>query len=210
VFALGAKSERLFDAFSKRWLRAGGISMIAGPDLVASTVEPHEFLDYMAGRLTRRFVLGPEDLDRRLRTVDRGPDPDGRYRVNEFFCYADTWQATMVKLAAGADAVLMDLRSFSPSNQGCVFELQQLLDCVPLDRVVFLADDTTDRPFLERVLRDAWRGVRADSPNRVLDAPYARLLEVQAERAADVSGLLKLLLSVRTPAREAVGAARTA
>ena len=105
---------------SKRWLRAGSISMIAGPDLVTSTVEPHEFLDFVGGDLSRQFVRGGDDLERRLREMAHGPDPDGRYRVNEFFCYADTWKETMRKLSAGADAVLMDLRSFSPSNQGCV------------------------------------------------------------------------------------------
>jgi hypothetical protein len=204
VFALGGKSERLFDALSKRWLRAGSISMIAGPDLVASTVEPHEFLEYMAGRLSRRFVRGGDDLERRLRAMERGPDPDGRYRVNEFFCYADSWKDTMTRLAAGADAVLMDLRSFSPANQGCIFELQQLLDSVSLERVVFLLDDTTDRAFLEQVLRDSWGRVRQDSPNHRLKAPEARLLRVATQRAADVRGLVKLLLAGPAIRREAI------
>jgi hypothetical protein len=195
VFALGGRSERLFDAFSKRWLRAGSIFMIAGPDLAASTVEPHEFLDYMAGRLSRRFVSSGEDLERRLRAVEQGPDPDGRYRVNEFFCYADTWQQTMTRLAARADAVLMDLRSFSPSNQGCMFELQQLLDSVSLDRVVFLIDDTTDRAFLENVLHESWVRVDPASPNRGLAAPRARLLRVSDEQPAGITGALKLLLA---------------
>jgi hypothetical protein len=149
----------------------------------------------MAGRLSRRFVSSGEDLEARLRAVERGPDPDGRYRVNEFFCYADTWQQTMTKLAARADAVLMDLRSFSPSNQGCMFELQQLLDSVSLDRVVFLIDDTTDRAFLETVLQDSWRRVHPASPNRGLVAPRARLLRVSEEKPAGITGALKLLLA---------------
>jgi hypothetical protein len=125
----------------------------------------------------------------------QGPDPDGRYRVNEFFCYADTWRETMRKLAAGADVVLMDLRGFTRSNQGCLFELQQLLDAVHLERVVFLFDDTTDRTFLERSLGEAWRRVPAGSPNRSSRAPEARLLKVSAGRAPDIRGLLKLLLA---------------
>ena len=203
VFALGNRSERLFDALSKRWLRAGSISMIAGPDLVTSTVEPHEFLDFMGGDLSRRFVRSSADLDRRVRAMDHGPDPDGRFRVNEFFCYADTWKDTMRKLAAGADAVLMDLRSFSPSNQGCIFELQQLFDGVPLERVVFLLDDKTDGAFLEQTLQDAWRRVRSDSPNRGAKAPEARLLRVASEQATDVRGLLKLLFAEPAAARPA-------
>jgi hypothetical protein len=194
VFALGGKSERLFDALSKRWLRAGPISMIAGPDLVTSTVEPHEFLDFIGGRLTRSFVSDDDDLKRRLTAMDLGADPDGRYRVNEFFCYADTWKETMRSLATAADAVLMDVRGFSSSNQGCIFELQQLLDSVPLPRVVFLIDAYTDRAFLERVLQEAWQHRRADSPNRRGTEPPARLLLV-GSRSADVRGLLKLLFA---------------
>src|SRR5690606_32132951 len=52
VFALGARSERLFDALGKRWLRIGNIDMIAGPDLATTAVEPHEFLDFVGGRLS--------------------------------------------------------------------------------------------------------------------------------------------------------------
>ncbi len=194
VFSLGAKSERLFDAISKRWLRSGSISMIAGPDLVTATVEPHEFLEFMGGELSRRFVRGGEDLERRLASADRGPDPDGRYRVNEFFCHADTWQQTVVRLAAGADVVLMDLRGFSPSNQGCLFELRHLVDSVDLARVVFLFDDNTDRTFLMRTLHDAWqahdRRLPLSSP-----APEARLARVGENESGSVNGLLKLLFA---------------
>jgi hypothetical protein len=194
VFSLGAKSERLFDALSKRWLRAGSISMIAGPDLVTATVEPHEFLEFMGGALSRRFVRGGEDLERRLAEAYRGPDPDGRYRVNAFFCHADTWQQTVVRLAAGADVVLMDLRGFSPANQGCLFELRHLVDSVDLRRVVFVFDERTDRAFLAQALDEAWRLHDARS-QRPPPAPEARLARV-AQSGTDVGGLVKLLFAL--------------
>jgi hypothetical protein len=194
VFALGARSERLFDALSKRWLRAGSISMIAGPDLVTATVEPHEFLEFMGGDLSRQFVRGGEDLERRLASASHGPDPDGRYRVNEFFCYADTWQQTVVRLAAGADAVLMDLRGFSPANQGCLFELRHLVESVDLRRVVFLIDESTDRAFLIQALQQAWRA-RAGRSHSALPPPEARLARVGENEGADVRGLLDLLFA---------------
>ena len=208
VFALGGKSERLYDALSKRWLRAGSISMIAGPDLVESTVEPHEFLEFLGGRLSRRFVRSDADVQRRLEARHSGTDPDGRYRVNEFFCYADTWQYAMRSLAAGADAILMDLRSFSPSNQGCLYELEQLLVSVPLDRIVFLIDDSTDHAFLERALQNAWQQVRQDSPNRRIAAPEVRLVHTRAQKSVDINGLLKLLLAQYSlpPAASSAGA----
>lgn len=193
VFALGARSERLFDALGKYWLRLGDICLIAGPDLVTSTVEPHEFLDFVSGRLSRQFVSGDNDLERRIASRDLGPDPDGRYRVNELFCHADTWQRAMRRLAGLADVVLMDLRSFSTGNQGCRYELRQLLDAVALQRVVFLIDASTDRTFLEEELTGLWQALAPDSPNRGAAAPRARLIDIPNANAATLGALLDCL-----------------
>lgn len=190
VFALGTRSERLFDALRKRWLRGGDIAMIAGPDLVTSAVEAHEFLAFLTGNLGRAFVDDDADLERRVTAIDRRPDPDGRYRVAEFFCRADTWQATMRRLVADSDSVLMDLRSFSASNQGCVYELGRLLDTIDLGHVVFVTDKTTDRAFLETTLSRLWSIVAAESPNRQSVEPAARFLEIQGPTAAETQALV--------------------
>ena len=205
VFALGRRSERLFDVLAKRWLRAGSIGMIAGPDLVTTAVEPHEFLGFVGGRLARQFVQDEADLDRRLAQLDTEPDPDGRYRVNEFFCHADTWQPTMRRLARASAVVLMDLRSFSRTNQGCIYELGELLAAVPLDRVVFVVDASTDRPRLQRTLLELWQRIPPDSPNRALAAPRARLFEARKHSAGMARALLALLFGGRdAPAEDAV------
>jgi hypothetical protein len=44
--------------------------------------------------------------------------------VSEFFCYENTWRATLRALVARS-VVLMDSR-FTKANTGCVFELEQL------------------------------------------------------------------------------------
>ena len=90
VFSLGRRSERFFDGFSKLWRRMGDTRMIAGPDLVTTAVEPHEFLDFVGGNLSRRFVKNRDDLQHRIEMLDKRPDPDGRFRVHEFFCHDDT------------------------------------------------------------------------------------------------------------------------
>jgi hypothetical protein len=199
VFALGKRSERLFDKLRKHWQYAGSIAMIAGPDLVTSTVEPHEFLEFMRGHLSRRFVSGAQDLERRIAVADGTPDPDGRYRIEEFFCYNDTWQMTMERLEATSDAVLMDLRSFSPVNQGCIFELGRLLNGMDLGRVVFLVDDTTDLGFLKTTLQRLWQNLSEDSPNQVATEPTAKLFPIVAQSETDLGGLLRLLM-VTVPA----------
>ena len=195
VFALGARSERLFDALGKRWLRIGNIDMIAGPDLATTAVEPHEFLDFVGGRLSRQFVRDEADLARRFAARALGPDPDGRHRVNEFFCHDDTWRPTMLRLAQAADVVLMDLRGFTPQNQGCRYELQQLLDFVALERVVVLIDAGAPRDFIDGTLGTLWQASRADSPNRAASPARVRLLEDRGETTAArlVDALLEAL-----------------
>jgi hypothetical protein len=199
VFALGARSERLFDALGKRWLRIGNIDMIAGPDLVTTAVEPHEFLDFVGGRLSRQFVRDEADLALRFNARALGPDPDGRHRVNEFFCHDDTWRPTMLRLAQAADVVLMDLRGFTPQNQGCRYELQQLLDFVALERVVVLIDAESPRDFIDGTLQTLWQASRADSPNRAARPARVSLLEDRGDTtvARLVDALLEALARPR-------------
>jgi hypothetical protein len=198
VFSLGRRSERLFDSISSVWLRIGSISLISGPDLATTTVEPHEFLDFMGGRLSRQFVQGENDLKQRLLSMDIRPDPDGRHRVNEFFCRADTWQMTMQQLARRSAAVLMDLRSFSKNNQGCIYELRQLMDTIPLDRFILAIDDSTDREFLETKVMDIWQDLVPESPNADLPKPVVRCFAVKKQGPKEMEKLLLMLFGVRT------------
>ena len=178
MFALGRRSEALFDVLRAHWLRIGSMSLIAGPDLITSTFEPHELLRFIGGDTERGFVTGEEDLNRRLAQLDTRPDPDGRFRVDEFFCLANTWQATMRALAARSDAVLMDLRGFTQANQGCLFEIGELLNLVDLQRVVLVVDESTDRHFLSWALRDRWSRLSADSVNRNDPAPEVCIVKL--------------------------------
>ena len=193
VFALGRRSESLFDALRRRWLRAGPIALIAGPDLATSAIEPHEFLSFLSGDLSRTFVSGDDDLARRVDTMARRPDPDGRYRVTEFFCRSDSWQPTMRRLVAESDAVLMDLRGFGKSNQGCIYELGRLLDEIELGRVLFVVDGTTNRADFETTLAGLWKNIAAASPNRRVAAPTVRSLAVTEPTAVEVRALLGML-----------------
>lgn len=196
VFSLSHRSKRLFDIISNVWLRSGSISLIAGPDLVTSTVEPHEFLNFLGGLLSRQFVQGEADLAQRVSHMDTQPDPDGRYRVNEFFCCSDTWQMTMRRLVDKSDAVLMDLRSFSKSNQGCIYELRQLFNSIALHRVILVIDDSTDRAFLEMTVGDIWRNLEPSSPNIELSRATVRCFSVKQQSPAEIKKLFHILFSL--------------
>jgi hypothetical protein len=193
VFGVRRGSQRFLDAFTRWWRRSGGISLICSPDQVAAVVEPHEFLDFVGGLPPRQFVEGEADLEQRLAELDRRPDPDGLYRVHQFFCHVDTWQMTLCRLAEQSEAVLVDLCSFSSRNQGSLDVLGCLLDTVDLERVVFLVDDSTDRPFLEETLQRLWGEVAADSPNRRAETLTARLFHAGDQSGYSIKALLLTL-----------------
>ncbi|HEY2979638.1 MAG TPA: hypothetical protein VGJ22_00535 [Anaerolineales bacterium] len=165
VFSLGKRSEALYRDIARAWRYVGNLCFISGPDLAAATVEPHRFLDYLSGRLNRNFIDSRETLERRMVGMQRVPDLEGRFRAQDYFCYEDTWKMVLRRLAAGSDAVLMDLRGFTPKNAGCIFEIQELVQHVDLERVTFVIDSTTDEPFLRQSVEEAWGRLEAESPN---------------------------------------------
>src|SRR5215211_891312 len=198
VFSLGRRSERLFDAVAKRWRYIGSIRMIAGPDLATTTVEPHEFLDFLTGKLARRFIDGAQTLDRRIRETHLKPDRDGRFRVNDFFCHANTWQMVLSRLVNDSDAVLMDLRGFSSQNEGVIHEIRELINTVDLKRVVFVADGTTDERFLRETFKDSWEQMPPTSPNQYSTVDQINLFWLTGSHGGEVRELIRALCDAAT------------
>ncbi|MBU0910190.1 MAG: hypothetical protein KKA54_14800 [Proteobacteria bacterium] len=190
VFGSGKRTQHFFDLLNARWRYIGSIELVASTDLAGTTLEPNEFLDFLSGKLRNNFIRNHEELGHRLATLDLKPDADGRFRVNEFFCFDDTWQMTVISLIGQSDVVIMDLRNFSRENRGCIFELQTLVDLIPLKRVVILIDHTTDYPFLEVTLRHCWEGMRASSPNADSDVATLQLLRAERSVSATVNRLM--------------------
>jgi hypothetical protein len=151
VFGDTARTERLFDRTATRWQRFGSVTMIAAPDVGARTVDPGDILRFATGDITTGFIKSQHDLARQLAAIDVLPDRDGRYRINEFYCRDDTWQATVVELIARADAVVMDLRGFSAERRGCEFELRELGARIAPGRIVLVVDASTDRALLAQL-----------------------------------------------------------
>jgi hypothetical protein len=142
--------------------------MIAGADLATRTIYPRDLINFVNGRLRVSFVRRTDDLADRLRQLDEARDPDGRFRINNVFCYEDTWQSVLAALLRRTDFVLMDLRSFSASNSGCLFELGQLVKNGLLSRTLFVVDDTTDVTLLNTTLNDQHKQITADAVARPL------------------------------------------
>ena len=173
VFGDTARTEALFDRIASRWQLFGPVTMIAAPDVVARTVDPGDMLRFFTGNLAASFVQSRENLANRLTSLDVAPDNDGRYRVSEFCCRDDTWQATIVALIVRADAVVMDLRGFTEQRHGCEFELQELAARRGPGRVVLVVDDSTDRALLERTASPTQTGMRVIEVRRASDTGRA-------------------------------------
>lgn len=192
VFSLGKRSGQLFGALEKHWRHVGSIQLIAGTDLATDNLEPHEFLDFLSARLARRFIDAPATLRLRISEMDLGPDQDGRFRVNEFFSHDDTWKHVLDRLVSESDAVLMDLRGFTPQNAGCIYEIAELINVVSLARVQFVIDQTTNEPFLLQCLQESWHSMKPGSPNRT-NAAEVRLFRFAGSGLGELSELLRSL-----------------
>jgi hypothetical protein len=160
VFGYQARTESLFDRVAQRWRFHGPVQLIAGVDLAMRTADPGDILAFVNGRLADSYVRTLDEIPRRIAGLDVASDPDGRYRINEVFCHDDTWRPTLEALLDISDHVLMDLRSFSERNSGCIFELEQLLRRVTSDHIVMVCDKTTDLPLLRRIMSEAWDDAR--------------------------------------------------
>lgn len=182
VFRSDRRGQLLVEKIMKRWRYFGPIRLIAGTDFVDSTIEPHEFFEFLSGRLSRAFVKDREDLENRLLKHIPGPDPDGLYRIEDFFCHLDTWQMTIAYLAGHVDVVLMDLRGFSSAHRGCTFEIEMLLHSVSVNRVVFVVDSSTDHVYLEETLRFAWSTLPNSSPNAEAGQHQICLVQVSGQQ----------------------------
>lgn len=167
VFQRDAAVETLFDRVIERWRLTGNTVLIAGTDLISRTLDPDDLFTFLNGRLGERFIASPSQVPQRLADFDLQPDPDGRYRVNECYCFDSTWQAALAALVQRADLVLMDLRGFQAKNAGCRHELGVLSQAANVHRVVLLHDARTDR---------------VAAGNDIAAAPAGRFVWVDADR----------------------------
>lgn len=188
VFKPSARSEAFTDRFLARWRFAGPTWMIAGPDLAGGHLEPDEFFAFLRGRLREHFIVEPGEIPARLQALADSRDPDGRCRVHELFCSNATWRETVLALMDRAGVVLLDLREYHPGRLGTRFELEAVLQRVPLQRLVVLVAADDDPAPVEAEIRDAWRLV--DPRGRHDTAPRLTLLSVDPGSAAEMHGLL--------------------
>jgi hypothetical protein len=142
----------------------------------------------------RHFLKSPAQAVARVERVERSTlSFETDYHGSPFFCYDDVWQPAVRKMLSVADVVLMDLRGFSAERQGCAYELGELVDYYPVDRLLFLVDASTPRDLLQKLILERWAKMRSDSPNRAIAEPIVQLYETADRSASDIHHIASLL-----------------
>jgi hypothetical protein len=147
----------------------------------------------LPGNWRASSVQDGADLDQRLARRDDRQDPDGRFRVNQFFCHRNTWKPTLDRLVAGCDAVLMDLRNFDENREGCRYEIRRLAEHAGAKPIVLLTNANTQLDLAESLFSEA-----ATHHHRQA-TPDGQVFILQASRSnrATVDTATRLLLGSR-------------
>ncbi len=164
--------------------------MIAGPDLAGAYMEPDEFFKYLRGRLREHFIADPGEVAPRIASLDRLRDPDGRFRVTEVYCTADTWQPTVLEMMTRAGVILLDLRECARTRLGTHYELTEVLRRAPLQKVLVLVGSGDDVTGLRAEIESIWRDV---GRSRLDGAESLELTVLQFTRSshAEMRGLFR-------------------
>ena len=205
TFGSRQRSTQLLRELTGRWRWIGSVELVIAPDIATEVLEPDGFIDFLRGRLDRRFVKDEEGLHRRLANVDLAPDRDGRYRINELLCQGHAWQQSVEALVPEVDAVVIDLRGFGINNLGVTYELGRLVALSPLQRVVAVVDPSTDTAALESVLRKAAEEAPATAPIWNGGANYLPTVTVGQKPGGNSTQELWLAVATAASPRVAIG-----
>ena len=114
-----------------------------------------------------QFCQRRDELVRRIdRRLGSQTAWHGAYSTKPLYCYDDLWRPAVERMLLGGEVVLMDLRGFRPDNLGCAYEIGEVIDHVPIHRVVLLLDDSTDRGTVLELFAERWAAMTPNSPNR--------------------------------------------
>ncbi len=154
------------------------------------------YLRYRLRKIDQSFLRSREDLNHRLAQLDKWPRKlDQSFKQLPLMCYANTWFIAVTEFILQSKVILMDLRGLSEEKTGCETEIRYLLDTVPLEQLLFLANDS-DIGLVEGVIQKNWGELNERSPNLALKEPRVRVFISSKEYLEDVQGLMDMLLGI--------------
>jgi hypothetical protein len=194
VFDLNLKGEMFFNSLEKYWRFIGPVQLISGPDLIYSTVEPHEVVAYLGGSLQHQFCKNETQVVQNIAQIKSGHNFDLSYQTNELYCDKGNWKLVLQKLVLLNDVIIMDLRSFNDSNKGCIYEITQLCTIANFQDVFFIVDDTTDMELFSNTITSTMSKLDQTSPNNSNDTckiNYYNLNIVDAHSIEELMGVIE-------------------
>lgn len=177
VFHTDRRAERMLDALQTRWRLVGPVVEIGGPDLARLNFDLHEVIKLLGFRLPE--LLHPRGLsDEQLASsLNLAMDREGRFGVNEIYCFDSSWKTMVERLMRNSDVILLDLRGFDRLREGTTHEVQRLAAIGALDRVVVIHDGHTDwEHYAAAVAQGSARASALEPPVQKLDAAQADVL----------------------------------
>ncbi len=166
------------------WKKIGGAFVLAGPDLLAAGDGSDK-----AGLLLRSLFNAEQALDdyaRQGRLARTEPELQralaqqfpARGEDTVLLCGHDVWRGAILTMMSRTDFVIFDVSGFDEGNAGSAFELETLIDCFPLNRVLFLS--TTNADYFKRLAQTFWaqrdsQGPNGDEMQAVEAAPFTIL-----------------------------------
>lgn len=153
VFSKDNRRHSLLDELQARWRFVGAVHQIGGPDMVAMNVDPHESAMFLGNRIHELFLPEATTLPQLQASLPTSPDHEGRYRINEVFCFNTAWRRTVEQLMHLSDVIVLDLRELTARREGTGYEITRLARAGLLQRVVALGDGSTDWAHVETLLR---------------------------------------------------------
>ena len=136
------------------WTELGRVHLITGVDTAPATLDSGALGALLTGRLRRRFIRTPADLEQRIRRLQDRPNRDGRFDVISIPCTENMWRATVIALMGTAAAIVADVRGLQTANEGARYELLTLRNLGLVPRTVILTDRKTDQNALREALGD--------------------------------------------------------
>ena len=183
VFAQRIRQHALLDHIQQRWRCVGPVHQIGGPDLAGLNVDLDECSMYLSGQLHELFVPEEASAEHLRSRLGTRADREGRFRINEVFCFNTAWRSTVAQLMSLSDAVVLDLRGFTAHRRGTAYEIGLIGHADLLARVVAVGDIYTNWRDVESLLREAGADpaqlARFDEAHGA-DALFERLLAVAA------------------------------
>lgn len=105
----------------------------------------------------------------------------GAYPQVVLNCTDGSWKHGVAALCARCDLVVLDAAEFSAERLGLAWEVQYLIDTVPLHRLVVLVDGFTELSALIHLFRQAWHACAENSPNQSAETPELLVVAWQGD-----------------------------